>query len=318
MPGLAYYAHAPGGRFRGLSAWDQASGRHARGLRLACHPSRYGVPVLPNVTAIRYVTPLREGGSLPAIVEADDLGTYVVKFHGAGQGRKALIAEVISGELARRLGLRIPDIVTVDVDPVIARHEPDPDVQDLLKASPGRNLGIDYLPGSLGFDPLAWTPDAGFAASLLWFDALVGNVDRSWRNPNLLVWHGDVWLIDHGASLYFHHAWAGAARLAARPYDASDHVMVTFVDDEALRRAGDALAPLVTPELLREVVDLVPAEWLEDEPGFDAPADVAAAYAGHLAVRAADPAVWLPEVGPVRPARPPAPPSTARPGWLGG
>jgi hypothetical protein len=272
--------------------------------------------VLPNVTATRYVTPLREGGSLPAIVEADDLGTYVVKFHGAGQGRKALIAEVISGELGRRLGLRVPDIVTVDVDPVIGRHEPDPDIQDLLKASPGRNLGIDYLPGSLGFDPLAWTPDPGFAASVLWFDALIGNVDRSWRNPNLLVWHGDVWLIDHGASLYFHHAWSSAAKLVARPYDADDHVLATFVDDDALGAAGRALAPLVTGDLLREVVDLVPVAWLEDEPGFDSSADVAAAYVTHLRARAADPAAWLPEVGPARPARPPAPRTTARPGWL--
>ena len=272
--------------------------------------------VLPNVTATRYVTPLREGGSLPAIVEADDLGTYVVKFHGAGQGRKALVAEIIAGELARRLGLRMPDIVTVDLDPVIGRHEPDPDVQDLLKASPGRNLGIDYLPGSLGFDPLAWTPDPAFAASVLWFDALIGNVDRSWRNPNLLVWHGDVWLIDHGASLYFHHAWASAAKLVAKPYDAGDHVLATFVDDEALAAAGRRLGPLVTDDLLREVVGLVPVAWLEDEPGFAAPSDVAAAYVAQLRARAAAPSAWLPEVGPVRPARPPEPQGGRRPGWL--
>jgi hypothetical protein len=272
--------------------------------------------VLPNVTATRYVTPLREGGSLPAIVEADDLGTYVMKFHGAGQGRKALVAEVISGELARRLGLRVPDIVTVDLDPVIGRHEPDPDVQDLLKASPGLNLGIDYLPGSLGFDPLAWTPDPAFAASVLWFDALVGNVDRSWRNPNLLVWHGDVWLIDHGASLYFHHAWGSAAKLVAKPYDAGDHVLATFIDDEALAAAGRRLDPLLTDDLLREVVDLVPVEWLEDEPGFETPSEVAAAYVSQLHARAAAPEAWLPEVGPVRPARTPERRGTGRPGWL--
>ncbi|MDN3356552.1 HipA family kinase [Actinomadura sp. DC4] len=272
--------------------------------------------VLPNVTATRYVTPLREGGSLPAIVEADDLGTYVVKFHGAGQGRKALVAEVIAGELARRLGLRMPDIVTVDLDPVIGRHEPDPDVQDLLKASSGRNLGIDYLPGSLGFDPLAWTPDPSFAAEVLWFDALIGNVDRSWRNPNLLIWHRDVWLIDHGASLYFHHAWASAAKLLAKPYEAGDHVLATFVDDAALAAAGRRLRPLVTDDLLREIVDLVPAGWLEDEPGFASAADVADAYVAQLHARAAAPEAWLPEVGPVRPARPPAPRGAGRPGWL--
>lgn len=279
-------------------------------------PPRYGERVLPHVTATRYVTPLREGGSLPAIVEADDLGTYVVKFHGAGQGRKALVAEVIAGELARRLGLRVPDIVTVGLDPVIGRHEPDPDVQDLLGASPGLNLGIDYLPGSLGFDPLAWAPDPGFAASVLWFDAFTGNVDRSWRNPNLLVWHGDVWLIDHGASLYFHHAWASAAKIIARPYDASDHVLATFADDEGLAAAGHDLAAKITAGLLGEVVDLVPAEWLEGEPGFGSGSDVAAAYVAHLLDRAADPAVWLPEIGPVRPARPPAPRDGSRPGWL--
>ncbi len=273
--------------------------------------------MLPNVTATRYVTPLREGGSLPAIAEADDLGTYVVKFHGAGQGRKALIAEIIAGELARRLGLRVPDIVTVTIDPVIGRHEPDPDVQDLLKASPGLNLGIDYLPGSLGFDPLAWSPDPSFAAATLWFDALIGNVDRSWRNPNLLVWHGDVWLIDHGASLYFHHAWARADNLVSRPYDAGDHVLATFIDDEALATAGRTLAPQVTEELLREVVALVPPEWMTDEPGFDAPSDVAAAYVAQLRARASDPAPWLPKIGPASPAVPRQEPSaSARPHWL--
>lgn len=315
-PDRAYDAHAPGGRFRGLPAWAVAFGGGMRADRSHAATPRYRWRVLPNVTATRYVTPLREGGSLPAIVEADDLGTYVMKFHGAGQGRKALIAEVIAGELARRLGLRVPDIVTVDLDPVIGRHEPDPDVQDLLKASPGRNLGIDYLPGSLGFDPLAWTPDPGFAASVLWFDALIGNVDRSWRNPNLLVWHGDVWLIDHGASLYFHHAWASAAKLVAKPYDAGDHVLATFIDDEALARAGRELAPRVTDDLLREVVDLAPAAWMEDEPGFGSPTDVAAAYVAQLRARLADPAAWLPEVGPARPARPPAPRHAPRPGWL--
>jgi hypothetical protein len=280
--------------------------------------ARYGWPVLPNVTATRYVTPLREGGSLPAIIEADDLGTYVVKFHGAGQGRKALIAEIIAGELGRRLGLRIPDLVTVDIDPVIARHEPDPDIQDLLKASPGRNLGVDYLPGSLGFDPLAWTPEAGFAAAVLWFDALIGNVDRSWRNPNLLVWHGDVWLIDHGASLYFHHAWASADKLISRPYDAGDHVLTTFVDDAGLAAAGRALGPEVTEDLLREVVALVPEEWLADEPGFDSPDDVADAYVRHLRTRVTTPEVWLPEVGAARPAVPrTGQRPSARPKWLG-
>jgi hypothetical protein len=232
---------------------------------------------------------LREGGSLPAIVEADDLGTYVVKFHGAGQGRKALIAEVITGELARRLGFRVPEIVTVELDPVIARHEPDPEVQDLLKASAGLNLGIDYLPGSLGFDPIAWRPDREFAARLLWLDAFVENVDRSWKNTNLLVWHGDVWLIDHGATLYFHHSWRGADANVDRPYDATDHVLAPYASAGA---ADGVLAPLVSEGLLREVTDLVPDEWLA---GPDVhPAAVRAAYVSHLLRRVEDPRSWLP------------------------
>src|SRR5215212_8629366 len=153
--------------------------------------------VLRQVTATRYVTPLREGGSLPGIVEADDLGTYVVKFRGAGQGPKVLVAEVIVGELARRLGLQVPDLCAIELDATIAKYEADEEVQDLLTASIGLNLGIDFLPRAFGFDSnTAIDPETG--ASILWLDAFVANVDRSWRNPNLLVWHGDVWCIDHG------------------------------------------------------------------------------------------------------------------------
>ena len=163
--------------------------------------------MLEHVTVTRYVTPLREGGSLPAIVEADNLGTYVMKFRGAGQGPLALVAEIIAGELARRLGLRVPELVLAELDPRIAVSEPDPEIQDLLRASEGMNLGVDFLPGSFGFDPLGWTAEPEFASQVLWFDALVQNVDRTWRNPNLLVWHRNIWLIDHGAALYFHHNW---------------------------------------------------------------------------------------------------------------
>lgn len=249
--------------------------------------------VLRTVTTIRYVTPLREGGSLPGLMEADDLGTYVVKYSGAGQGRKALVAEVISGELARRLGLRVPELVVAELDPVIARHEPDQEIQHLLTMSVGANLGMDYLPGSLGFDPLVHSPDGDLASRILWFDALVGNVDRSWRNPNLLVWHGDVWLIDHGATLYFHHAWSSADRAVARPFDASDHVLAPFAN--RLAEADAALAPLVTADLLGEVVDLVPDGWLDGEPGFDTVAALRAAYVEHLLARVSEPRVWLPE-----------------------
>src|SRR5215212_446124 len=184
--------------------------------------------VLRQVTATRYVTPLREGGSLPGIVEADDLGTYVVKFRGAGQGPKALVAEVISGELARRLDLPVPDLAVTHLDPVVARAEPDEEVQELIKASAGANLGMDFLPGALGYDPNAYPVEKGLASRVVAFDAFVENVDRSWRNPNLLIWHRRIWLIDHGATLYFQHNWARAEAVVHRPYPWDDHVLKPY------------------------------------------------------------------------------------------
>ena len=233
--------------------------------------------MLEYVTVTRYVTPLREGGSLPAIVEADNLGIYVMKFRGAGQGPLALVAEIIAGELARRLGLRVPELVLAGLDPRIAVSEPDPEIQDLLRASEGLNLGVDYLPGSFGFDPLGWTAGHDFASQVLWFDALVQNVDRTWRNPNLLVWHRDIWLIDHGAALYFHHNWPprGTAD-PKRPFDASEHVLRDRAT--ALGVAHEALAPRVTEALLREVTALVPPEWFGDRGAW--------AYVEHLLLRA--------------------------------
>jgi HipA-like kinase len=221
--------------------------------------------VLEHVTVTRYVTPLREGGSLPAIVEADNLGTYVMKFRGAGQGPLALVAEIITGELARRLGLRVPELVLAELDPRIAVSEPDPEIQDLLRASEGLNLGVDFLPGSFGFDPLGWTAEPEFASQVLWFDALVQNVDRTWRNPNLLVWHRNIWLIDHGAALYFHHNWPTAD--PKRPFDAAEHVLLDRAS--ALGAAPAALSPRVTADLLAEVTALVPPEWFGDR-GADA------------------------------------------------
>ncbi|MEU2511705.1 HipA family kinase [Streptomyces syringium] len=241
--------------------------------------------MLPEVTATRYVTPLREGGSLPGIVEADDLGTYVMKFTGAGQGRKTLVAEVICGQLGRRLGLRIPDLAGIQLDPVIGRAEPDQEVQGLLKASGGLNLGMDFLPGALGFDPLAFEIGAAEAGRVVWFDALINNVDRSWRNPNLLVWHGELWLIDHGATMIWHHNWSTARAAADKAYDASDHVLATFGPDVAA--AGAELAPQVTEELLTEVTADVPDEWLLDEPGFADPDALRRAYVETLLARAA-------------------------------
>ncbi|MEV4475695.1 HipA family kinase [Nonomuraea sp. NPDC049504] len=245
--------------------------------------------MLEKIAATRYVTPLREGGSLPGVVEADDLGTYVVKFREAGQGRRVLVAEIIAAELGRRLGFRTPELKLIDLDPQLGVREPDEEVQDLLKASTGLNLAVDFLPGALGFDPLAWVPDPVFAARVIWFDGLIHNVDRSWRNPNLLIWHRDTWLIDHGAALWFHHNWRTAD--PQRPFDAGDHVLAPFAGD--VGRAGVDLAGRIDHDLLESVTALVPDEWLAGEPGFDSPAAVRSAYVEHLLERAHGPRGWL-------------------------
>ncbi|MFF3897511.1 HipA family kinase [Streptomyces sp. NPDC001812] len=241
--------------------------------------------MLTEVTATRYITPLREGGSLPGLVEADDLGTYVLKFTGAGQGRKTLVAEVVCGELARRLGFRVPRLVTVELDPVLGLGEPDEQVQGLLKSSGGTNLGMEFLSGALGFDPLAFEVSPEEAGRVVWFDALVNNVDRSWRNPNLLRRHGELWLIDHGATMIWHHNWPGVEASVARPYDASDHALKTFAPDVAAAAAD--LAPRVTEDLLGEVTARIPDVWLVDEPGFETPDELRQAYARPLLARAA-------------------------------
>jgi hypothetical protein len=271
--------------------------------------------VLPTVTAIRYVTPLREGGSLPGLMEADDLGTYVVKWRAAGQGVKALVAEVICAELARAFGLAVPALVTVDVAPELAVGEPDVEVQELLRRSAGRNLGLDYLPGALDFEAGVGGVDSGLAGRVLWFDALVGNVDRSWRNPNMLFWHGRLYLIDHGAALTFHHSWAGAAAAVSRAYDASQHALVECEPDVAA--ADAALAPRVTRPLLEEVLARVPDEWLED----DEPDVLRQRYADHLLARLAARDSWLPALLDAAAAggagRRRAPRGEHRPAWLG-
>ncbi|MFZ4294837.1 HipA family kinase [Streptomyces cellulosae] len=241
--------------------------------------------MLKEVIATRFIAPLREGGSLPGLIEADDLGTYVLKFTGAGQGRKTLVAEVVCGELARWLGLRVPRLVTVELDPVLGLGEPDPEVQQLLKSSGGTNLGTDFLSGALGFDPLAFEVSPEEAGRIVWFDALVNNVDRSWRNPNLLRRRGQLWLIDHGATMIWHHNWPGAETSAARPYDASDHALRGCAPDIAAAAAD--LAPRITEDLLAEVTAQVPDVWLAGEPGFAGPDDLRRAYARPLLARAA-------------------------------
>ncbi|MFF4650097.1 HipA family kinase [Streptomyces sp. NPDC001380] len=249
--------------------------------------------MLNEVTALRYLEPLRAGGSVPGVTETDDLGTYVVKYAGAAQGRKALVAEVVVGELARRLGLRVPDLVRVRFDPAVAAHEPDQEVQDILRASAGLNLGMDFLPGARDFAPEALRVDPAEAGRVVWLDALTANVDRTWRNPNLMVWHGSLWLIDHGAALVFQHRWADAAAAVTRRYSLADHALGVFGPDVAA--ADAALAPLVTEELLREVVALVPEEWLAGEPGFGSAEELREAYVAHLAARAAASELWLPD-----------------------
>jgi hypothetical protein len=248
--------------------------------------------VIDTVAVTRYVTPLREGGSLPGLVEGDDLGTYVCKFRGAGQGERVLVAEVIVSGLATRLGLRTPRLVGLGLDPQLARYEGDEEVQDLLNASPGLNLGIDFLPGSFGFDGEIAT-GADTAARILWLDAFTANVDRTWRNPNLLLWHGDVWVIDHGAALYFHHAWPGGigdpGRFAAQPWDVQGHVFASSVDRLA---QVDTEVDLCAEDLQAVVAD-VPDEWLTPVPGADSPDALRDAYVAFLSARLAT-RTWLP------------------------
>ena len=257
--------------------------------------------MLETVAVTRYVTPLREGGSLPGIVEADDLGTYVCKFRGAGQGARVLVAEVIVSGLAQRLGLATPRLVVLDLDPAIARYEADEEVQDLLTASPGPNLGVDFLPGAFGYDgeltDQVTGQDTGdpVGAKVLWLDAFTANVDRTWRNPNLLRWHGDLWVIDHGAALYFHHAWGHGVtapdRFAAQPWDVAHHVFASRVG--GLAAVDSEAADLFGREAFAEVLAEVPDAWLEPVPGADSPDALRAAYVDFLDARLAT-RQWLP------------------------
>jgi hypothetical protein len=275
--------------------------------------------VLPAVTATRYVTPLREGGSLPGLMEAEDLGTYVVKWRAAGQGVKVLVAEVACGELARALGLPVPALVTVDVAAELAVGEPDVEVQELLQRSAGCNLGIDYLPGALDFEAGVASVSPELAGRVLWFDSLIGNVDRSWRNPNMLFWHGRLQLIDHGAALTFHHNWPGAPAAVARPYDASQHALIECAPD--VRSADAALTPLVTASLLEAVFVQVPDDWLEGPSPDDGADAVRALYADQLLARLAARDSWLPALVAAAAAggsaRRRGPRGENRPAWLG-
>lgn len=246
---------------------------------------------LRTISVTRYVTPLREGGSLPAIVEADDDGLYVLKFRGAGQGVRALIAELVAGELARVLGLAVPELVLVELDADLARTEPDPEIQALIRSSAGLNLALDYLPGSVSFDPVADHLDASLASDVVWFDAFTSNVDRTARNTNLLMWHRRLWLIDHGACLYFHHG-TPAHGFDARADDPfaliKDHVLLARAS--ALREADARLAPLLTEAAITDVVALIPAVWLDEDAGAHRQA-----YADYLRARVAGPRSFVEE-----------------------
>ena len=250
--------------------------------------------MLRTITATRYVTPLREGGSLPAIVEADDDGMYVLKFRGAGQGPKVLIAELLSGELARAAGLPVPEIVFAELDVELARTEPDPEIQELIQASGGLNLAMDYLPGSVTFDPVADRVDAALASLIVCFDAFVTNVDRTARNANMLMWHRKLYLIDHGASLYFTHSWKNALARSGDPFPyIKDHVLLPSAD--ALREADQKVSTALTEEVVLRIVRSIPDLWLEGEAAFPDHAAHRQAYADWLLQRLAAPHAYLEE-----------------------
>ena len=247
-----------------------------------------------TVCALRYVTPLREGGSLPAIIEADDAGLYVLKFRGAGQGPKALVAELIAGEIARAIGLPVPEIVFVELDPELARTEPDSEIQALIRDSAGLNLALDYLPGSVTFDPTIFTPDGELASAIVWFDAFVSNVDRTARNSNMLLWHRRLWLIDHGAALYFHHGWDASAvsRANASFERIRDHVLLPFAT--RLREVDAVLAARIDAATVTRIVELIPDAWLGNDAAFP-PAAQRAAYREYFCRRLDAPRAFVEE-----------------------
>jgi len=242
-------------------------------------------PEIRHVSVTRYVTPLREGGSLPAIAEADDGFSYVLKFRGAGQGAKALVAELIGGEIARLLGLKVPEIIFATLDEAFGRTEPDEEIQDLLRASTGLNLGLHYLSGALTFDPAVAAVDPLLASQIVWLDALLTNVDRTARNTNMLLWRRELWLIDHGASLYFHHAWEDQEQQALRPFtQIKDHVLLPRASE--LERVDAAFRSMLTEERIRDIVALVPDVWLDWDPSFTSPDQYRKVYTRFLLARA--------------------------------
>jgi len=251
--------------------------------------------MIKAVTAIHYLTPLREGGSLPAIVEADDGEQYVMKFVGAGQGPKALIAELVAGEIARALGLHVPELVFIELDPAIGRSEPDQEIQDLLRASTGLNLGLKYLPQAFAFNMLLQPPPPpDLASAIVWFDAYVTNVDRTPRNANMLLWQEELWLIDHGAALYFHHDWDNYLERSLTPFPLiKDHTLLSFAS--AIPQADDVLRPRLTGEVIGSIIDLIPTAWLNGETMFANHTDHREAYTSYLRTRLEASSVFVEE-----------------------
>ncbi|GAC1427100.1 MAG: hypothetical protein NVSMB7_03850 [Chitinophagaceae bacterium] len=251
-------------------------------------------PCIRTVNVTRYVTPLREGGSMPAIAEADDDFLYVIKFRGAGQGPKSLIAELIGGEIARALGLKVPEIVFAILDTAFGRTEPDEEIQDLLKASAGLNIGLHYLSGSIAFDPTVIMVDPLLASQVVWFDCLLTNVDRTYRNTNMLLWHKELWLIDHGASLYFHHSWQNWQEQALRPFThVKDHVLLPGAN--VLSTVDTAFRSILTADRIRSIVAMVPDEWLAGDSPFQSTKEHRNAYIRFLELRCANSAIFLKE-----------------------
>jgi len=247
-----------------------------------------------TVKVTRYITPLREGGSLPAIAEADDTFLYVLKFRGAGQGVKALVAELIGGEIARLLGLKVPEIVFANLDEAFGRTEPDEEIQDLLKASTGKNLALHYLSGAITFDPVVTKVDAPTASKIVWLDAFLTNVDRTVRNTNMLIWRGDLWLIDHGASLYFHHNWSNWEQQALSPFSLiKQHVLLPYASE--LEQIDEACRSILDDKKILHILEQIPEDWLSDYDENSSPEEIRKIYAQFILTRLNHSAVFIKE-----------------------
>ncbi|WP_343565627.1 HipA family kinase [Sphingobacterium sp.] len=256
-------------------------------------------PIIREVEITRYVQPFREGGSLPALVDADDGFSYVIKFRGAGQGRKALIAELIGGELARLLKLRVPEIVFAHLDESFGRSEPDEEIQDLLKFSVGKNLGLHFLSGAITFDANVDQIGAEEASKIVWLDALLMNVDRTVRNTNMLIWHKELWLIDHGASLYFHHSWDNWEEQSVKPFvQIKDHVLLKNAD--IVEKIDAEFSPIFTEDVFCKILAVVPDEWLADSERELSAADAREVYVSFLKQRVASSSIFVKQIADAR------------------